>query len=82
MGIVLVVGSVAGVAVIVSQADATTEVLIAADTIAAGDPIVASDLTIAHVRLGTAVDFYLQPGALPPDGVIAVRSITQGNSCR
>jgi hypothetical protein len=78
VGMVLVVGSVVGVALIVAQADATTEVLVAGDTIVAGDAISASDLSIAHVRLGTAVDLYLRPGTIPPEGILAVRSITAG----
>jgi len=78
VGIVLVVSSVVGVALIVAQADATTEVLVAGDTIVIGDPIMSADLSIAHVRLGPAADLYLRPGSLPAEGVVAVRSITAG----
>lgn len=78
VGIVLVAGSVAGVVLIVAQTDATIEVLVAAETIVAGERVASGDLSVAHVRLDGTAELYLRPGGLPADGAIAVRSITAG----
>ncbi|MDH6236004.1 hypothetical protein [Cryobacterium sp. CG_9.6] len=78
IGLVLVVASIAGVAVIVTTADRTTEVYVASSALLAGTRIESSDLQLAHVRLGDTATKYLTPALLPSDGLIVTRTVQAG----
>jgi hypothetical protein len=78
IGLGLVIGSVAGVAALVSAADRTTLVYAARAPLGLGDIAHASDLVATKVRLGQAGDLYLSSGQLPDDGVVITRAIAVG----
>jgi hypothetical protein len=78
VGLLLVVVSVLGVTLLVSQAERTRPVYAAPQTLAAGDAIDAEDLAVAEVRLGRAEQRYLSPGDLPPGGVLLTRTVQEG----
>ena len=77
LGIVLIVGSIAGVWAVVAAARQTVPALAAARAIIPGQPIVDGDLRVVDVALGALADGYLAPGALTPDQV-ARRTIAPG----
>jgi hypothetical protein len=78
VGIVLVLGSVAGVTAIVGAVDRTTEVYAAARPLAVGEVVTVEDLVVTPVRLGDAGDRYLSGGALPGDGLVVTRTVGRG----
>jgi hypothetical protein len=78
IGLVLVVVSALGVTWLVATVDQTTDVYVASSTLSSGDRFTADDLAIAHVRLGSAVDRYLEPSDIPAGGAIVVRPINEG----
>jgi hypothetical protein len=78
VGIGLVVVSVLGVTWLVSTVDKTTDVYVASSTVVSGERLTSDDLTVIHVRLGSATDRYLRPGDLEKEGVLSVRSIEKG----
>lgn len=78
IGILLVIASVGGVLAIVTAADASDRVYTARDAIAPGDRITASDLIAVSVRLEARPDLYLVPGDIPPEGVVVVRAVGEG----
>jgi hypothetical protein len=77
IGILLVVGSVAGVITVVAANDRTVPVYAAAEALVPGTRLTADSLRVARVRLGSAQERYL--GApLPRDGVVVTRSVAAG----
>lgn len=78
IGIVLVAASTTGVWALVSGLDDSIEVYAVRDTATPGSRIVAGDLAIESVRLGTTADRYLTPGELPADGLVVTRTIEAG----
>jgi hypothetical protein len=78
VGLVLVVVSAVGVTWLVATVDHTTEVYVASSTLNTGDRFTADDLAVAHVRLGSASDRYLDAADLPAEGVVVVQPIGQG----
>lgn len=78
IGLGLVVGSVAGVLGIVSAADQTAPVYVAADTLTPGDRINADNLEISDVRLPGGAGLYLVPGGVPPGGFVVTRAVEEG----
>ncbi len=78
IGLILVLAAVGGVYAIVAGSDRTMTVYAARSTLAVGDRIEATDLTVAHVRLDRAADLYLTPVRFPGDGVVVTRTIAAG----
>jgi hypothetical protein len=78
VGLVLVVTSALGVTWLVATVDQTTDVYVASSTLSSGERFTADDLSVAHVRLGSAVDRYLEPSEIPADGAVVVRPIQEG----
>lgn len=77
LGIVLIIGSIAGVWAVVAAARQTAPVLVAARTIAAGEEVGEADVRVADVALGALARSYLRPGAVEP-GTVAMRTIDEG----
>src|SRR5207237_643940 len=78
VGIVLVLGSVAGVWAVVAGAERTEQVYAAAAPLAAGDRITADSLVLAAVRLGAAGRHYLTPSDVPDEGLVVTRAVDVG----
>lgn len=78
IGVLLVAGSAAGVVAIVSAADETVDVYVAASSLATGDRVTAEDLIVQGVGLAQASSRYLVPGELPEEGVILTRPLAEG----
>jgi hypothetical protein len=78
IGVLLVVGSVAGVYAIVASADETVGVYSAASSLAPGDLVFVTDLEVTPVRLDTAAGLYLAPGSIPAEGLVVGRSVLAG----
>lgn len=78
LGVILVVGSVAGVVAIVTAADDTVEVYAARGSVAPGDLVKADDLVVRSVGPAAAAERYLAPGDIPSGGVLASRAIGDG----
>ncbi|NHI17425.1 SAF domain-containing protein [Microbacterium excoecariae] len=77
VGIVLVLGSVAGVWAIVDGARHTEPVLVAREALVPGQAVTAGDVEAVDVQLATSQGAYLTPDDLA-DGVVAVRTIAAG----
>ena len=78
IGVVLVIGSVAGVYAVVTAADRSVLVLAAASTVSPGDRIYVGDLRPTSVQLGDAGDEYLQEEDVPDDGLLVTRAVAEG----
>ncbi len=78
IGIVLVVGSIAGVLAVVSAADRRVTVYAASSSLSPGDTVDAADLVVRQVSLDDAHDLYLGPEDLPPAGLVTVAVIRTG----
>lgn len=78
VGLVLVVVSALGVTWLVATVDQTADVYVASSTLSSGELLSKDDLTVAHVRLGSAVDRYLEPADIPADGAVVVRPVEEG----
>ncbi|MDJ0336194.1 hypothetical protein QMG83_13260 [Salinibacterium sp. G-O1] len=78
IGLVLVVGSVAGVVAIVSTADETVQVYSARSPLSPGDRIQLADLDTSSVRLSGVDVLYLLPGDVPDDGFVLTRAVNEG----
>lgn len=78
IGVVLIVGSTAGVFALVSGLDEATEVYTAAETLTPGDRVRAGDLVVERVRFGSSEARYLEPDALPEDGLIVTSTVREG----
>jgi hypothetical protein len=77
LGVLLVLGSVLLGARVVSAADATVPVWMAADDLAAGTVLTADDLTAVDVRLDAVASGYL-PTGVRPDGRTLARAVGAG----
>ena len=77
LGVVLIIGSIAGVAAVVAAARQTAPAYSAVHTIVAGQAVTLDDLALVDVSLGLRADAYLAPGALEPD-TVARRTIDEG----
>lgn len=78
IGAALVIGSVAGVWVVVAAAERTEQVYAAATPLAVGDRLTADELVLAPVRLGGAARHYLTPEDLPGGGLVVTRAVDAG----
>ncbi|MCC9173132.1 SAF domain-containing protein [Arthrobacter sp. zg-Y179] len=78
LGILLVLGSIAGVVTLVDSADRTTEVYAVKHDIAPGAPIGAEDLVAVPVRLGNAEALYLPIAAGLPENAVAGAALREG----
>ncbi len=78
IGVLLVLGSVAGVYAIVASADETIDVYSAASSLAPGDLVFVGDLDVTPVRLDAAAELYLVPGSIPATGLVVGRSVLAG----
>ncbi|WP_210506432.1 hypothetical protein [Naasia sp. SYSU D00057] len=78
LGVLLVLGSVAGVWAVVAGAERTEQVYAAAAPLAAGDRITGDSLVVAAVRLGGTARHYLAPDDLPPEGLVVTRAVDEG----
>lgn len=77
LGIVLIVGSVAGVWAVVAASSRTAPVLAASHTLVPGTVIGEADVDVVDATLGPATDQYLRPGALEP-GAVVTRVVGRG----
>lgn len=75
VGILLVLVSVAGVVLLVSSADRTTEVFAARDGIAVGEKLTQDNVVRAKVRLGATEDQYVTAESGLPEDAVAVQRI-------
>ncbi len=78
IGVLLVLGSVAGVYAIVASVDETVDVYSAASSLAPGDLVFVGDLDVTPVRLDAAAELYLAPGSIPAEGLVVGRSVLAG----
>lgn len=78
LGLVLVLGSVAGVVALVDRADQTTDVYAAARNIPVGSTLSTDDLTVIRVRLGNLQETYLTPSTGIPKGAVATSLLREG----
>ncbi|MDR5699830.1 hypothetical protein [Agromyces aerolatus] len=78
IGLVLVVGSTAGVWVLVTGLDSGSEVYAVRATVTPGHRLDASDLVRRSVRLGGTLERYVTPGSVPGEGVVVTRTIQEG----
>lgn len=78
VGVALVVVSALGVTWLVATIDRTVDVYVASSTLSTGERFTSDDLTVAHVRLGSTVDHYLEPADVPPEGAVVIRPIEEG----
>jgi len=77
IGLLLVVGSVLGVAWVVTTADDTVAVWALRSDLAAGATVAADDVTLTRVQLGAGPLAYL-PESADPVGQVVVRDVTSG----
>lgn len=78
IGLVLVIGSVAGVLAIVSAGDRRTTVYAAASSLSPGDRIDAADFVVRQVSLDGVEDLYLVPGDVPDEGLVIGAAVRAG----
>jgi hypothetical protein len=78
IGIVLVIGSIAGVMAVVSASDHRVTVYAASSSLSPGDRIDTGDLTLRQVSLDSSGALYLAPDDLPDDGLVAVAVVRAG----
>lgn len=78
LGILLVLGSVAGVVTLVDSADKTTEVYAVQHDIPPGSPISGEDLVAVPVRLGGTEQHYLTVAGGVPPGAVAGTVLREG----
>lgn len=78
LGVLLVVGSVAGVLGVVSAADQRVTVYAAASTLTPGQRIDRGDLVERAVALDGSESLYLRLGELPRDGLVVTEAVAEG----
>ncbi|WP_146361426.1 hypothetical protein [Arthrobacter yangruifuii] len=78
LGILLVLGSVAGVVTLVDSADRTTEVYAVSRDVPPGTPLRAGDLLAVPVRLGSAEELYLPVASGIPENSVAGAALRKG----
>ncbi|PWJ54825.1 SAF domain-containing protein [Quadrisphaera granulorum] len=79
IGLLLVLASVLVGARVVSAADETTPVWVAAHTLVPGEAITADDVRAVRVRLEGGTAGYLAAGSAPPTGAVALRPVAAGD---
>ncbi|MGQ7295066.1 SAF domain-containing protein [Quadrisphaera sp. KR29] len=79
VGLLLVLASVLAGARVVSAADATVPVWVAARTLVPGQEITTSDLRAVRVHLDGGEAGYLSAAQQPPAGAVALREVTSGD---
>lgn len=79
VGLVLVLASVLAGAKVVSAADTTTPVWVAAHTLVPGQEITAADVRAVRVHLEGGAGGYLPAQAPPPEGSVALREVSSGD---
>lgn len=78
VGLALVAVSVAGVVGLVGALDDRTTVYAAASALSPGDRIGRGDLVARSVSLDGSDALYLREGDVPPDGLVVVRAVRDG----
>ena len=78
LGVLLVVGSVAGVVGIVAAADRRVTVYAAASSLAPGERIDAGDLVQRSVALDGSDRLYLATGDIPSGGLVVTQPVAKG----
>jgi hypothetical protein len=78
IGIILVIGSVAGVLAVVSTADSSVQVYATRSALTPGDHVAADDLSVTSVRLGELRVKYLGAGEIPRGGFVVTRAVPAG----
>jgi hypothetical protein len=78
IGILLVVGSVAGVYTVVSAADSSVQVYAARDSLTQGDVITSDEVLSSSVRVDGASTLYLLEGDIPADGLVVTKPVAAG----
>jgi len=78
IGVVLIVGAVAGTAFVVGAADTSITVYAARESLSPGTVVTAADLVPTSVRVGDAESLYLVPGDVPDDGIVITRAVDHG----
>lgn len=78
IGLLLVLGSTAGVIALLDSQNATTQVYSAREDIAVGSKLTEEDLVAVPVRLGDSSGAYLPAAGGLPEGAVATRLVTQG----
>ncbi|UDF12674.1 hypothetical protein LH407_10980 [Antiquaquibacter oligotrophicus] len=78
IGFVLIVGSVAGVTVLVTAAESATAVYVSGRQYLPGDVIAPEDLIESEMRLTIVEDAYLLPGEIPEDELVVMKPIGAG----
>ncbi|TNM60040.1 hypothetical protein FHN55_19840 [Streptomyces sp. NP160] len=79
VGLVLVLASVLVGARVVSAADSTVPVWVAAHTLVPGEEITAEDVRAVRVHLEGGAGGYLAADAQPPHGAVALREVGSGD---
>lgn len=78
IGLVLVLGSVAGVVALVMALDRRTDVYVTTATLVPGQLLDGSALVERAVQLDGAEELYLRVGQLPVDGLVVTRAMRPG----
>jgi len=78
LGLVLVIASIVGVAVVVAGSDQTVAVYAARVPLTVGDRLDTADLVETRVRLGAGDTLYLTPARIPAGGLTVTRTIGTG----
>lgn len=78
VGCVLVLGATVTGSVVLAQADQTVPVLVAAQTLVAGDGVSEADLEVVRVRLDSVSAAYLPAGTRLGEGAVALRTVAAG----
>lgn len=78
IGILLVLGSMAGVAGIVLASHNTRTVYVASDNLAPGEPLTEDRLALAEVRVDDTSALYLGPDRLPTEPTVITRAVGAG----
>lgn len=79
VGVLLVLGSIVAGALVVSAADETVPVYVAARALGPGERLAVSDLDVAQVRLGERQRRYVSAAAALPAGRVLVRPVPAGD---
>ncbi|WP_427018640.1 hypothetical protein ACQCSX_08965 [Pseudarthrobacter sp. P1] len=78
VGLLLVLASIASVAAVVGNADQTTEVYAARETLAVGQPVTGDAVVKVRVRLGDLEPTYFTAAQALPEHQVAVRMVGKG----
>lgn len=78
VGILIIVGSIAGVFAVISFSDKSVSMLATSNVLLPGDRIFEDDLVAVKVNLGSQASSYLEAGSLPKDGLIVASRISAG----